>query len=189
MSVCGPSRTSRLVCFCAAIGGQPDIKRSGLHCARSSYPPLPVAACRCWTSRAILSPWALSHANPSTAQQSARRRSGQRRRASRPTGETWNRRMLGFKDPAQPSPTRSTRVRLSRSPVPRLRYPPDRRARHCPPPEGNADSLTGALHALQGLLAGSRLCLQTEPLDRVAREQDFIKYWLAAYRADGEIND
>jgi hypothetical protein len=57
--------------------------------------------------RAILSPWGPSHARPFTALRSGRRQqraTEARKEADRLAVEAWNKRMLGFQGPAQPSP-------------------------------------------------------------------------------------
>jgi hypothetical protein len=55
-------------------------------------------------------------------------------------------------------PRRAKRERsLPRGPLPGLRHAPDSGSEHYPPAEGNAHPRTGTLHALQGLLASSRL--------------------------------
>jgi hypothetical protein len=65
-----------------------------------------------------------------------------RKEADRLAVAAWNKRMLGFQRPAQPSPTLgdvlNVGVPLSGGPVPWLRYAPDRRARHRAATEGNA---------------------------------------------------
>jgi hypothetical protein len=58
--------------------------------------------------RAILSPWAPSHARPFTGgsiRAAAERATEARKEADRLAVEAWNKRMLGFQGPAQPSPT------------------------------------------------------------------------------------
>jgi hypothetical protein len=46
-------------------------------------------------------------------------------------------------------------------------------ARCGPQAEGDTDPLSGAIHAVQGLLAGERLCVQKEPLGGTAAPEDF----------------
>jgi hypothetical protein len=53
---------------------------------------------------AILSPWGPSRDRPFTAHRSGQRQSGRRKEADRLACEAWNKRMLGFQGPAQPSP-------------------------------------------------------------------------------------
>jgi hypothetical protein len=55
----------------------------------------------------------------------------------------------------------------------RLQHSSDRCARHRAATEDNAGPRTGALHALQGLLAGPWLSLQAEPSGGAAAYQDF----------------
>src|SRR4030081_106674 len=57
--------------------------------------------------------------------------------------------------------------------MPRLRYRPDRRPRHRTPAEGEANSRTGKLYAVEGLLAGPRLPIQAKPLGGAAADEDF----------------
>jgi hypothetical protein len=74
----------------------------------SRLPPQSVAACLSCGPRCILPPWAPNHARRFTAHRSGRRQNGLRKRARKPTGSpsaAWNKRMLGFGGPAQPSPT------------------------------------------------------------------------------------
>ena len=52
---------------------------------------------------AILSPWAPNHARPSV-RAAAERATEARKEADRLAVEAWNKRMLGFQGPAQPSP-------------------------------------------------------------------------------------
>ena len=79
----------------------------------------------------------------------AERATEARKEADRLAVEAWNKRMLGFQGPAHC------------------------RARHRAATEGNADPRAGALHAVQGLLAGARLSVQAEPSCRAALHQDF----------------
>ena len=71
----------------------------------------------------------------------------------------WNNRMLGYKGPAQPSPTIGDALNAGFGylEVRCLGCAPDRRAQHRPPPQADAGPRAGALPALQGLLAGSAL--------------------------------
>ena len=72
----------------------------------------------------------------------AERATEARKEADRLAVEAWNKRMLGFQGPAQPSPDAGRRdqrrVWLSRSEMPWLRHAPDRCARHRAATEGNA---------------------------------------------------
>ena len=91
--------------------------------------------------------------------------------------EAWNKRMLGYRGPAQPSPTLGDALNagylLSRSALPRLRHAPDRCARHRAATEGHAHPRARAIHAMPGLFAGSRLSLQAQPSGRAAGNEDF----------------
>ena len=113
----------------------------------------------------------------SSIRASAERAAEARKEADRLACEAWNQRMLGYKGPAQPSPTLGDALNaglsLSRSPLPRLRHAPDRGAGHRAATEDNADPRTGALHALQGLLAGARISVQAKPSSRTADDEDF----------------
>src|SRR6516225_1198121 len=64
------------------------------------------------------------------------------------------------------------RLPLSRSPLPRLRYPPDRRARHRAAAKDHAHPRARTLHAMPGLFAGSRLSLQAQPSGRAADDEN-----------------
>lgn len=71
----------------------------------------------------------------------------------------------------------SSKIRLfgrhSRSPLPRLRHPSDRRVGHRAALEDHADPRTGALHALQGLLGGARLSVQAQSSGGASAHEDF----------------
>jgi len=54
--------------------------------------------------------------------------------------------------------------------------------------EGDADTRAGALHAVQRLLAGSRLFVQTEPSGGVARNEDFGQRPAVHVLAEGAVN-
>ncbi len=64
------------------------------------------------------------------------------------------------------------RIPLSRSEMPWLQHASGRGSRHRAVTEGNAGPRTRTLHALQGLLGGSRLSLQAEPSGCAAHDQD-----------------
>ena len=72
----------------------------------------------------------------------AERATEARKEADRLAVEAWNKRMLGFQGPAQPSPTLGDALnagyRLSRSQMPWLQHASDRRPRHRAATEGNA---------------------------------------------------
>ena len=72
----------------------------------------------------------------------AERATEARKDADRLACEAWNKRMLGFQGPAQPSPTLGDAInagfRLSRSEMPWLQHASDRRARHRAATEDNA---------------------------------------------------
>ena len=73
----------------------------------------------------------------------AERATEARKEADRLAVEAWNKRMLGFQGPAQPSPAlgdaHQCRVWLSRSEMPWLQHASDRCPRHRAATEGNAD--------------------------------------------------
>ena len=66
-----------------------------------------------------------------------------RKTADRLACEAWNKRMLGFQGPAQPSPALGDALNaglsLSRSQMPWLQHAPDGGAEHCEATEDNAD--------------------------------------------------
>ena len=113
----------------------------------------------------------------SSVRASAERAAEARKQADRLACEAWNQRMLGFQGPAQPSPTLGDALNAgylylevkclgcdTHQTVPLNIV---RRA------EGDAHPRTGALHALQGLLAGPGLSLQAQPSGGAAADQDF----------------
>ena len=83
------SLSARHVCFCAAIGGQTDIKQFGPRCARHRVH-------RNLKSRETIYGGSIRAA--------AERAAEARREADRLACIAWNQRMLGFQGPAQPSP-------------------------------------------------------------------------------------
>jgi hypothetical protein len=99
----------------------------------------------------------------STIRASAERAAEARKEADRLACKAWNYRLLGYKGPAQPSPALGDALNAG------YRYLEVRclgcdthqavSAGHCAPAEDNTDPRVGALHALQGLLAGSWLSL------------------------------
>jgi hypothetical protein len=101
-----------------------------------------------------------------SVQAAAERAAEARKDADRLAVEAWNKRMLGLGGPAQPSPARSTQcgLSLSRSEMPWLQHAPDRCPRHRAAIEGNIDPRAGAVHAVQGLLAGARLAYKRSHL-------------------------
>jgi hypothetical protein len=64
----------------------------------------------------------------------AERAAEARKEADKLACDAWNKRMLTFKGPAQPSPTLGDAL-----PLPRLRYPSNRRARHRAAAEDDTD--------------------------------------------------
>ena len=73
---------------------------------------------------------------------SAERAAEARKEADRLAVEAWNKRMLGFQGPAQPSPALGDAINaglsLSRSEMPWLQHAPDRCPRHRAATEGDA---------------------------------------------------
>jgi hypothetical protein len=63
------------------------------------------------------------------------------------------------------------RLRLSRGQMPRLRYAPDCRPRHCPLTQNHTCARTGTLYALQRMLGGAAVCVQAQSVDRAAIQQ------------------
>ena len=105
----------------------------------------------------------------------AERATEARKEADRLACEAWNKRMLSFQGPAQPSPALGDALNagsISRSEMPGLQHSPDRRARHRAATEDNADPRTGTLHAVQGLLTASRPTVQAQPSCRAANHQN-----------------
>ena len=89
----------------------------------------------------------------------AERATEARKEADRLACDAWNKRMLGFQGPAQPSPTLGDAINAGYGylevKMPWLRHPSNRCPRHRTAIEGNADPRTRTIHALQGLLGGS----------------------------------
>jgi hypothetical protein len=85
--------------------------------------------------------------------------------------------MLGFRGPAQPSPTLGDALNAGYLYLEvrclGLRHAPDRCSRCGPQTEDNSDPRAGAVHAVQGLLAGAGLCVQEEPLGCSEAPEDF----------------
>ena len=92
---------------------------------------------------------------------SAERAAEARKEADRLACVAWTQRMLGFKGPAQPSPSLGDALNAEylylRS---CLADASDCGVEHRPPAEGDAHPRTGTIHALQALLAGSRLSVK-----------------------------
>ena len=87
--------------------------------------------------------WEPSHARRFTAHRSGRRRSGTeaRKEADKLAVAAWNKRMLGFQGPAQPSPTLGDAINAGFGYLEvkcLLQHTSDRGARHRAPTEGNA---------------------------------------------------
>jgi hypothetical protein len=74
------------------------------------------------------------------------------------------------------------RLRLSRGQMPRLRYAPDCRPRHCPLTQNHTCARTGTLYALQRMLGGAAVCVQAQSVDRAAIQQARLR---AAHRKCG----
>ena len=131
--------------------------------------------------------WEPSHARRFTAHRSGRRRSGTeaRKEADKLAVEAWNKRMLGFQGPAQPSPALGDAINAGfgylEVKCPWLQHPPDRCPRHRAATEGNADPRTGTLHAVPPVLRSSALSVQAEPSGDAAGDQDH-----ASGAADGQ---
>jgi hypothetical protein len=107
----------------------------------------------------------------------AERAAEARKEADRLACEAWNKRMLGFQGPAQPSPTLGDAINAG------YRYL-EVRCLGCDTHQTVALDIVRRpkatpIHeleryiALQGLLAGARLSVQAEPLGGAARAQDF----------------
>src|ERR1700692_2262882 len=102
-----------------------------------------------------------------TIRMSAERANEARKEADRLACEAWNYRMLGYKGPAQPSPTLGDALNagygylevrcLGCDTHQTVALDIVRRPKATPHPR------TGALHALQGLLASSGLPVQAQP--------------------------
>jgi hypothetical protein len=94
---------------------------------------------------------------------SAERADAARKEADRLACKAWNKRMLGYRGPAQPSPTLGDALNAGylylEVRCPRLRYASDRCSRHRAPTEIHAHPRTRTLHAMSGLFTGSRLSL------------------------------
>jgi hypothetical protein len=107
----------------------------------------------------------------------AERAAEARKEADRLACEAWNKRMLGFQGPAQPSPTLGDAINAG------YRYL-EVRCLGCDTHQTVALDIVRRpkatpIHeleryiALQGLLAGARLSLQAEPSSRASAHQDF----------------
>jgi hypothetical protein len=134
-----------------------------------------VAACRSksgWRILTLISTKSRESIYGSSVRHSAERAAEARKEADRLACVAWNQRMLGFKGPAQPSPSLGDalnarylylEVRCLGCDTHQIVALNISGSEHCPPAEGDAHPRTGAVHALQGLLAGSRLSVQAEP--------------------------
>src|SRR6476659_10167724 len=100
-----------------------------------------------------------------------------RKQADRLACEAWNKRMLGFNGPAQPSPMLGDALNAG------YRYL-EVRCLGCETNQTvvldivrrpNANPRARAVHALQGLLEGARLFIQAQTSGRAAIEQDHGK--------------
>jgi hypothetical protein len=102
---------------------------------------------------------------------SAERAAEARRTADQLAREAWNKRMLAFQGPAQPSPTLADALNAGYLylEVKCLGCNAGRRASA----EDDADPRTGALYALPSLLRASGLSVQAQPPDRAADHEDF----------------
>jgi hypothetical protein len=100
-----------------------------------------------------------------------------RKAADRLACEAWNKRMLGFQGPAQPSPALGDALNagyvylevkcLGCSTHQTVALTIVRR------PKGNADLRAGTLHALQGVLSSSRVSVQAQSFGRASADEDF----------------
>src|SRR3954471_2579771 len=88
-----------------------------------------------------------------------------RKIADRLACEAWNKRMLGFQGPAQPSPALGDALNAGYLYL-------EVRCLGCDPAEVDADPRTRAIHALQELLGAERSPLETQPSRRSENEQD-----------------
>jgi hypothetical protein len=106
----------------------------------------------------------------------AERAAEARKEADRLAVEAWNKRMLGFHGPAQPSPALGDAINAGfgylEVKCPWLQHAPDRGPRHRAATEGNAGPRTGTLHALPPVLRSPGLSGQAEPSGGAARDQD-----------------
>ena len=132
-------------------------KSASLPLCPARYPPQSLAACVPVAARRILSRMGTKSRETiygASIRAAAERAAHARKEADQLACEAWNKRMLGFQGPAQPSPALGDALNagygLSGSALSRLRHAPDRRARHRAATEGDADTRAGALHALQG---------------------------------------
>jgi hypothetical protein len=73
------------------------------------------------------------------------------------------------------------------NPQPRLRHPSERRPRHRAAAQDDDDPRAGAVHAVQGLLAGAGLCLQAQPSGRAQADQDYGKRSAVVLVAGGAV--
>jgi hypothetical protein len=106
---------------------------------------------------------------------SAERAAEVRKEADRLACIAWNQRMLGFRGPAQPSPSLGDALNAEYLylEVRCLRYPPNSGTEYRPPAQGDVHTRTGTIHALQRLLAGSGLSLQAQPSGGTSANKDF----------------
>jgi hypothetical protein len=93
----------------------------------------------------------------SSVRHSAERAVEARKHADWLACEAWNKRMLGFQGPAQPSPALGDAMNAGYLYLEVRCLGCDTHQTVAPPAEGDADSRTRTLHALQGLHAGSWL--------------------------------
>jgi hypothetical protein len=140
-------------------------------CPRS-YPPQSLAACLSIVAGRILSPGGANHARPFTARPSERRQSGRRKHARMATGSPSRRgtsACSASRDRPSPSPTLGDALNAGYVYLEIRCLGCDTNQTVARPPH----DVEGALHAVQGLLAGSRLSVQAQPFGRAAADKDF----------------
>ena len=104
---------------------------------------------------------------------SAERGAAARKEADRLACEAWNKRMLGYRGPAQPSPTLGDALNAGYLYLEVRCLGCDTHQTVGAAPEDDADPRAGALHALQGLLRGAGLSVQAEPSGCAPAHQNF----------------
>ena len=109
--------------------------------------------------------------------------------------EAWNKRMLGFQGPAQPSPALGDAINAGflYLEVKRLglQHTSDGHPGHRAPTEDNTNPRTRSLHAVQAIARGSGASVQAQPSGRVATKRRFqpaIRHQHGG-RASGEYHD
>ena len=141
----------------------------------SRHPPQSVAACLFIVAQRILARMGTKSRETiygGSVRAAAERATEARKEADRLAVEAWNKRMLGFQGPAQPSPTLGDAITAC-SAIGRL--PSVRRTRSWP--RHRAGSQTTRVHELERhrrcrLLSASRATIQAQPSGRIARHHD-----------------